>query len=186
MLLDDSREIFALALMSLNYSPNDTNPEHIKQAYLKLVQLIPNIRFFASDGVQAVIIDEDATLGTAWNGDVFKARAENNQIKFIYPKDGFVVWIDCLAMPINPPHPEEAYQFIDYLLEAKTAAKIAMIEGHAITNRAGKALLPARIRNNPVVYPDAKTMQHAYVQRDVGEETLMLYSQYWQAFKLAF
>lgn len=186
MLLDDSREIFSIALMSLNYPPNDTDPIHIKAAYEKLLTLIPNIKLFGSDGIQAVIIDEDAIAGSAWNGDAFKAHAENKRIDFVYPADGFVIWIDCLSMPINPPHPDEAYQFINYILKPETAAKIALIEGHAITNLQGKNLLPKDIRDNTIVYPTDETMKRAHVQRDVGEDTIALYNQYWQDFKLAF
>lgn len=186
MLLDDPREVFAIALMSLNYSPNDTDPAHIQTAYQKLLTLIPNIKLFGSDGIQAIIIDEDAIAGSAWNGDAFKAHAENSQIDFVYPNDGFVIWIDCLAMPVNSPHPDEAYQFINYMLKPETAAKIAMIEGHAITNLPGKMLLPANIRNNTTVYPTDEMMTRAHVQRDVGEETIALYNKYWQDFKLAF
>lgn len=102
MLLDDSREIFAIALMSLGFDPNDTNPNHIKAAYEHLLQLVPNIKLFASDSIQAIMIDEDAFIGSAWNGDAFKAYTENKAIEFIYPQDGFVIWVDCLAIPKNP------------------------------------------------------------------------------------
>lgn len=102
MLLDDSREIFAIALMSLGFDPNDTNPNHIKAAYEHLLQLVPNIKLFASDSIQAIMIDEDAFIGSAWNGDAFKAHTENKAIEFIYPQDGFVIWVDCLAIPKNP------------------------------------------------------------------------------------
>lgn len=186
MLLDDSREVFSMALMSLNYPPNDTNPAHIHAAYEKLLTLTPNIKLFSSDGIQAIIIDEDAIAGAVWNGDAFKAHAENNQIHFVYPDDGFVIWIDCLAVPLNPPHPEAAWQFINYLLKPETAASIALIEGHAITNMEGKKRLPASIRNNVMIYPTDDIMKHGYVQSDVGEETIALYNQYWQALKLAF
>jgi spermidine/putrescine transport system substrate-binding protein len=186
LLLDDSREIFALALLSLHYSPNDENPIHIQQAYQKLKQLIPNIKLFSSDGVQAVIIDEDAIIGSAWNGDALKAHAENPNIAFIYPKEGFVIWIDCLAIPVNPPHPDEAYQFINYLLSASASANIALKEGHAITNREGKKRLPKRIRNNPTVYPSHDILKRGYVQRDVREDTIALFNEYWQKLKLEF
>lgn len=186
MLLDDSREVFAIALLSLGFDANDTNPAHIEAAYQHLLQLIPNIKLFASDSIQAIMIDEDAMLGSAWNGDAFKAHSENAAIRFNFPSDGFVVWVDCLAIPQNAPHLQEAYRFINFLLKPEIAEKIAQIEGHAITNQAGRALLPEAIRNNPLVYPDAKTMAHAHFQRDVGEETLALYNHYWQQFKLAF
>ncbi len=186
MLLDDSREIFAIALMSLGYSPNDTNPIHIEEAYKKLRALIPNIKLFGSDGIQAVMIDGDAIAGSAWNGDAFKARAENPFIHFIYPQEGFVIWVDCLAIPIHPPHPDEAYKFINFMLQADTAAQIALEEGHGITNSAGKSLLPEKIRNDEMVYPAPAILKRGVFQRDVGEETIALYNQYWQELKLAF
>lgn len=186
MLLDDSREIFAIALMSLGFDPNDSNPNHIKAAYEHLLQLVPNIKLFASDSIQAIMIDEDAFIGSAWNGDAFKAHTENKAIEFIYPQDGFVIWVDCLAIPKNPPHLKEAYQFINFILKPETSAQIALKEGHAITNAAGRALLPLPIKNNPVVYPPDEILKKGYFQRDIGEETLALYNQYWEQLKLAF
>lgn len=186
MLLDDSREIFAIALMSLGFDPNDNNPEHIKKAYEYLLQLVPNIKLFASDSIQAIIIDEDALIGSAWNGDAFKAQAENKAIEFLYPEDGFVIWVDCLAIPKNPPHLKEALQFINFMLKAEASAQMALKEGHAITNAKGRTLLPLSIRNNPMIYPSEEIMKKGHFQRDVGEDTLMLYNRYWEQLKLAF
>ncbi|KTD63590.1 spermidine/putrescine-binding periplasmic protein precursor potD (SPBP) [Legionella santicrucis] len=186
MLLDDSREIFAIALMSLGFDPNDNNPEHIKKAYEHLLQLVPNIKLFASDSIQAIIIDEDALIGSAWNGDAFKAKAENKAIEFIYPEDGFVIWVDCFAIPKNPPHLKEALQFINFMLKAEASAQMALKEGHAITNAKGRVLLPLSIRNNPMIYPPEEIMKKGQFQRDVGEDTLMLYNRYWEQLKLAF
>ncbi|ASQ46356.1 ABC transporter substrate-binding protein [Legionella clemsonensis] len=186
MLLDDPREIFAIALMSLGFDPNDTNPVHIDKAFHHLLQLVPNIKLFASDSIQAIMIDEDAIAGSSWNGDAFKAHVENNKIAFNYPQDGFVIWVDCLAIPTNPPHLEEAYEFINFILRPDVGVKIALIEGHAITNAKSKALLPDSFSKNPIVYPSPDVLNRGHFQRDVGEETLALYSQYWQQLKLAF
>ncbi|HBD7397799.1 ABC transporter substrate-binding protein [Legionella longbeachae] len=186
MLLDDSREIFAIALMSLGFDPNDNNPEHIKKAYEHLLQLVPNIKLFASDSIQAIIIDEDALVGSAWNGDAFKAQAENKAIGFVYPEDGFVIWVDCFAIPKNPPHPKEALQFINFMLKAEASAQMALKEGHAITNEKGRALLPLSVKDNPMIYPSEEIMKKGQFQRDVGEDTLMLYNRYWEQLKLAF
>lgn len=186
MLLDDSREIFSLALLSLGFLPNDENPEHIEKAYHALLKLIPNIKLFASDSVQAIIIDEESTAGTAWNGDAFKARQETDAIQFVYPKEGFVIWVDCLAIPLNAPHPTEAYEFINYMLKPNIAVEIALQEGHASANAKGKALLPKSIQNNPVAYPPAKILKNGHFQRDISNKTLALYNQYWERFKLAF
>lgn len=186
MLLDDAREVFSIALMSLGYTPNDNDPQHIEAAFNQLLQLVPNVKLFASDSIQAIMIDEDASAGLSWNGDAFKAQAENKQINFIYPKDGFVIWVDCLAIPVNPPHLAEAYQFIDFMFRPESGMTIALSEGVAVTNAKSQALLPEEIRDNPIVYPSAEVLKASYLQRDVGEKTIELYSKYWQQFKLAF
>lgn len=185
MLLDDPREMFAIALLKLGFSANDQNPKHIQQAYQALIALQPNIKFFASDSVQANIIDEDATIGTIWNGDAHKTQQENPHIQFTLPNEGFVIWIDCLAIPKNAPHLKEAYQFINYLLRADVAKQVALHEGHALTNQAAVALLPPEIRNNPMIYPPNEKLKQATFQNDIGEKAMNLYNQYWQKFKLS-
>ena len=186
MLLDDPREAFAIALIYLGYSANDTNPKHIREAFEALLKLAPNIKLFASESIQAIMIDEDAIAGTAWNGDAYKAQHENKHIQFVYPEDGFVIWIDCLSIPKNPPHEAEAYAFIDFMLRAQTAATVALTEGHAITNDAGISLLPDNIKNNALVYPSKETLKRATIQGDVGEDAIALYHAYWQQLKLSF
>src|SRR3990167_9250576 len=153
MLLNDMRDVFNIALLSLGYSPQDRDPKHIQHAYQALVELAPNIKFFANEGIQALMIDGDALLGTAWNGDAFKAHNENANLNFIFPKEGFVIWMDCLAIPKNAPHPDNAYIFINYMLRPEVAAQIALQEGHAITNKDGRRLLPEKIRTNQNIYP---------------------------------
>ena len=186
MVLDDPRDLFSIALARLHYSMNDTNATHLREAFQSLLALAPNIKLFASESIQAIMIDEDAIAGTTWNGDAFKAHQENPAIQFVYPSDGFVIWVDCLAIPRHAVHLSEAYTFLNFMMEPKIAARVALTEGHAITNQAGRALLPAHIRNNPMVYPSRKTLQRGHVQRDVGEEALALYNNYWQALKLSF
>jgi spermidine/putrescine transport system substrate-binding protein len=98
MFLDDAREVFSTALLMLGYSINDTNPEHIHQAYLELKTLMPNVKLFNSDATISILIDEDATVGMSWSGDVYKASQENAKLQFVYPKDGFEIWVDNLSL----------------------------------------------------------------------------------------
>lgn len=186
LFLDDVRELFSIALLSLGYQPNDDNPTHLKQAFNALKKLAPNIKLFASDGVQAIIIDEDAIAGAIWNGDAIKGQAENRAIRFVYPEEGFIIWVDCLAILKDAPHQKEAYRFINFLLNPSSAKQISLEEGFAITNQAGKQLLPAVIRDNPIMYPAKNILKRGYFQRDLSDETIALYNDYWEQLKLSF
>ena len=183
MLLDDSREVFSIALRTLGYSANDNNPEHIKQAYLKLKELLPNVKIFNSAPI-SILIDEDATVGMVYNGDLYKAKSENPQLEFIYPKDGFIIWVDNFAIPKNAPHRENAYKFLNFLLRADIAKAIVMETYFPTTNSAAQKLLPAEIRDNPTVFPAREVMRHGEFQTDIGDGALALYEKYWERLKM--
>lgn len=184
LLLDDLREAFSISLLSLGYSLNDTDPAHLKQAYLKLKELMPNIKLFASDAVQSIIIDEDATLGVAWNVDIAKAQRENPHIKFIYPKSNFIIWTDCLAIPKNAPNLKNAYRFINFLMRPDIAKEVAITEGYTITNLAARKLLPKEMQQDPTRYPPLSILKRGQFQRDIPDDALTLYSRYWTLLKL--
>lgn len=185
MLLDDMRDVFSMSLISLGYDPNDLDPKHIEEAYQHLLKLVPNIKLFASNAIKSLIIDEDAYIGTAWNGDIAKAQAENPNILFVYPEEGSLLWVDCLAIPKNAPHLAEAYEFINFLLRPQSGADIILKEGYTATNLASRQLLHPNIRNNQIIFPDHSKLKHSYYLRDVGEKVLDLYNTYWEKLKLA-
>ena len=184
MLLDDSREVFSMALLSLGYSANDRDPQHIKAAFLKLKALMPNVKVFASGTVVSIIIDEDATVGMAWNGDAFKASLDNPNVKFVFPAEGFVIWVDTFAIPKNAPHKTEAYAFLNFILRPDIAKQIALSTNFPIANFAAQQQLPANIRNNPVSYPSKEVLKHGQFQTDLGDAALKLYEQYWEELKM--
>jgi spermidine/putrescine transport system substrate-binding protein len=185
LILNDPRDVFSMSLLSLGYEPNDKDPKHIKQAYEKLLSLMPNVKIFASEGLKSMIIDEDVMAGMMWSGDITKAIDENKDIKFIYPKEGFVIWSDGLSIPINPPHPEAAHKFINFMLEPENAAFLAQISGYAITNQAGKNLLPKELKDNQINYPSKEILKRGYIQRNIDEKVLKLYNKYWGDLKLS-
>jgi spermidine/putrescine transport system substrate-binding protein len=184
MLLDDTREVFSMTLISLGYPANDRNPEHIKAAFLKLKELMKNVKVFSTETVVSIMIDEDATLGMAWNGDTFKASQENPNVKFIFPKDGFVIWVDNFSIPIDAPHKEAAYTFINFVLRPDIAKAIAIYTAFPTTNLAAQNILPPKIRNNNVAYPPKEILRRGQFQIDVGDETLALYEKYWEELKM--
>jgi spermidine/putrescine transport system substrate-binding protein len=185
MLLDDMREVFSMSLLSLGYTINDTDPDHIRAAFLHLQKLTQNIKVFSTETVTSIMIDEDATAGMGWNGDTFKAQQENSQVNFIFPQDGFVIWVDNLSIPKNAPHKKEAYAFINFLLRPDIAKAIALYTHFPITNLAGQQLLPKEIRNNPTIYPSPSVMKRGQFQTNLPDDILNLYEKYWEELKMS-
>jgi spermidine/putrescine transport system substrate-binding protein len=184
MLLDDSREVFTIALRMLGYSINDKNPEHIHEAYLKLKELSSNIRLFNMDAVVSILIDEDVFIGQTMSGDFYNARNENPKLQFVYPKDGFSIWIDNFALLKNAPHKDSAYLFLNFMMRPDIAKRASMAVSYSSANLAAQKIMPDKLRNDPVLYPSHEILKRGEVQRDIGEEAFAKIEAYWEKLKM--
>ena len=82
-----------------------------------------------------------ADLTMEWNGDILQVMEEDDDISYVVPKEGGLLWQDCLCIPVGAPHPENAHKFINYILDAKAGAAIADFIYYATPNKAAKNLL---------------------------------------------
>lgn len=185
LLINDIREVFGFALISAGFSTNDINPAHIKKAYQQMLKLMPNVRIITTDAsYMNMYIDEDATLGIVYSGDAFVITQENPNLVYIYPKDGFDIWIDCLAIPKYAPHYENALKFINFIMQPKIAKEITMGIGYATPNLAGMKQLPKKYRDNPILNPDQKILKRGQIETDTSS-VMNLYEHYWQLLRLS-
>ncbi len=179
MLLNDMRDVFAIALLSLGYSINDSNPRHINEAYCKLKKLLPNVKVFNIDTVPNIYIDEDAVIGMAWSGDARLAMKENTDLIYIYPREGYSIWIDNLAIIKNAPHIENAHRFINFLLRPDIAKTIATTLGYATANATA-----ARMMKNNTDGSIKNILEKGNIQMDLSDEVKHIYEKYWERLKI--
>jgi len=183
LLFDDSIETFAVGLKALHYSLNSTSATEIHAAYEKLRKLMPNVRLFNTDAVINIYIDEDATIGMVWNGDAALAHKENPHLQFVYPKDGFTIWVDYFAVPSQAQHLRNAERLINFFSRPDIAAKIAGEHYYSTANSGALALLPDSYRSNPVIHPSHKVISRGEMQQYLGKASI-IYQKYWQLLKL--
>jgi spermidine/putrescine transport system substrate-binding protein len=183
LIIDEMRTAFDVGLKVSNYSVNTQDPMQIKQAYENLVTLMPNIKLFNITGPQSIYANEDATVGLGFNGDIYLAMQRNSNIDFIYPEDGVFLWVDSMAIPSKPPHLENAYKFINFILRADIGEQVAENIGYSSPNAAAIKLLPAEIRNNKILYPSQEELSKSSFETDIGAAN-EIYQNYWQMLKL--
>lgn len=184
ILPDEAREVFGATLKSLGYSSNDENPKHIKEAYLKIKALLPNVKLFNEDAESNLFIDEDVTAGIILNGDADHAHHENKFVQFIYPKEGVIVWLDAMAIPKNAPHLKATYQFINFIMQPKIAKEIALSMGYSSPNLAAIKLMPAAVQHNLTLYPKKYQLKHATFESEMSNKMRTLMENYWLKLKL--
>lgn len=178
LLSNDVREVFHVALVTLGHSGNSTDPAEIEAAYEKLRELMPNVRAFNSDAPRLPYLAGEADLGFCWNGEAYMGAQEMPSLRFVYPSEGVIMWIDSFVIPANAPNPDAAHAFLDFMMEPEVAKEICEELGYATPNLAAVALLDEELRENRTVYPTEQELRGGEFQVDVGE-ALLLYQRYW-------
>jgi spermidine/putrescine transport system substrate-binding protein len=182
LLLNDMREVFSMGLKVLGHSINTTDKSQIQAAYEKLAEIMPNVRVFDAESPKTKFLAREVAAGMLWNGEAYMANKENSGIRYVYPKEGAMMWMDSLVISAGAGNVDGAYQFIDFVLRPEIARQISEEVGYSSPNLAAIKLLPEKVRNNPTVYPSDEDLKNAEFQSDVGE-ALPVYDQYWQRLK---
>ena len=124
ILIDDQRIVIGMALMALGYDMNDTDEAHLEEAKDWLLELKDNIKAFDSDSPKTFMISKETSIGVIWNAEAALAMERDPNLKVVYPSEGFSVSIDNFAIPKGAKNIDNAYLFIDYILEGRVMEKI--------------------------------------------------------------
>ncbi len=159
MALDAPVEVMASALRYLGEDPDSKDPTVLAKGAALLDKVRPYIRKFHSSEYINALANGDICLALGWSGDagIAKSRAEeaNNGVDIAYtvPKEGALLWFDLLAMPADAPNPDNAYAFLDYLLQPEVMAKISNFVTYPNAVPASSAFIDEAVKGNPSLFP---------------------------------
>lgn len=182
VLLDGGRDIIGLTLQSLGYSLNTTDENELAEAKAKLLELKPNVIGFDANQPHSKIISGEAVAGYMFGSQVTAAMAANEAVRFAYPEEGLGMYTDCVVMAQNAPNEENAYKFINFILEGENSAAISNIINYTNCNTAAREFLSEEFLNNETINIPADVMEKSESYMDLGEATA-LYDDIWVAFK---
>jgi len=157
------------ALLYLGRDPNSERPEDLAAAMDVLMAVRPYVREITASTVTQQMVDGQACIATSVSSDFYTAQrlaretGRDIELRYVVPREGGLLWFDMLAIPADAPNPGNAHRLIDYLMRPEVIARITEHTGFANANATGTALLPAELRNDPTVYPDAATLQRLRV-----------------------
>jgi spermidine/putrescine-binding protein len=200
--IDDSRAIIGVALTTLGYDVNTTDPKQLDEAKAKLKQLMPNIKVFDSDSPKTELIAGDADLGIVWTAEAELAHQQNPAITFIYPTEGAINWQDNWGIAKDAAHEDAAYAWLNYSMQPDlfwmmlrdfpyinpNQATLNFAKGNSmkVTDANGAettlgALYDTYIAS-PITNPPAEAVKKGHRAVDVGDATA-LFDQVWTEVK---
>ena len=106
-------------------------------------------------------------MSMAYNGDAQVLQSLNDQLKFVLPKEGTAIWMDCFAVNHEAAKKPIVWEFLNYIHQPKVAAKIADSLKFATTNKSAEQFLSASFKRNPVIYPSQAIMNRSTVYKSL-------------------
>lgn len=182
-MLNDQREVFGAVLRSMGQSMNTTDPLIIEAAKQKLIAQKPLVKTYASDHYDQLLASGDVILAQGWGGPVARAMADRPSIRYVVPKEGGTIWADCLVVLQSSRHKVLAMTFINFLIDARVAARTSERLLFAAANRESRALVKKDVLENPAVYPPVDLIPRLEWMADVGK-AMRLYDRAWTELKM--
>lgn len=168
-MLDDGREVISSAIKLAGGSLNTRDPKVIEKAKQQILKIRGSIKAFNTD-VKATLISGEVVAAQAYSSDALQARRETGgKIEYVVPVEGGTIWLDNLVVPKGAPHAREAYELINFLLDAKTMARTVQAIFVAPANLEVLPLLPEDIRRNAGLFPPPEALDRLEMMQDLGE-----------------
>jgi spermidine/putrescine transport system permease protein len=182
LLLDDTREVFGMALKKLGYSLNSTDPDQIRRARDLLLREKPLVKGYNSSNFEQDLAAGDAWIAQAYNGNMTFVMRDEPRIRYVIPKEGCTISVDCACLPLHAPHRELAEDFLNYFHRPEVAARFVNDCGFNTPNRYRQQEIDPWLLANPAVFPDPVSLVRCEFMRDLGP-VISLYDQSWTEIK---
>ena len=173
-LLNDA-DIVRAALKLLGYSLDTRDERQIGEAAAALIEAKPNIKAFAPDTGQDLLLLGEVDLCMEWSGDIQQVMAEDDDLAYVVPEEGALLWVDTMCIAKGAPHLGSAHAFINFILEGEVHGKIASEIQYACPNWAALEHVPRADLENHAIYPNDAMLGRCEFATYKGEEVEGLY-----------
>ncbi len=188
-ILDSPTDIMLMVLRYLGLDGDTTNVADYEKVVEAFKPIRQYIRTFDNQNYLNAIPNGELCVINNWSGDyaVAKSRAAEAgvgmNLAYFVPKTGAPAWIDVMSIPSDAPNVDNAYAFLDYLLQPEVIAACTNYTAYANANLASKPFVDPAILSDPAVYPDEETIKRLWAPKPLNEEQDRAITRAWTAIK---
>ena len=174
----EMQDVVNLAILYVGGQPCTTDREILRQARDALVAAKP--KWMSMDyGMTEKLSNADVPASVNWNGSTFRARENNPDVTYGYPKEGYVVWMDNVALLADATNVEEAKTFMNFIMDPENAAMISEFARYANGIEGSEAFLPEDMATAPEIVVPEELEDAGVFSMACDSETNAMYTAIW-------
>ena len=188
-ILDSPSDILLMVLKYIGADPDNATEADYRKAAEVFKPIRQYIRTFDNTNYLNAIPNKELCVINNWSGDynTAKTRAQEAGVEinlgYFVPKTGAPAWVDCLCIPSDAQHKENAYTFLEYMLQPEVVAKCSNFTNYANGNLASKPFVDPALLSNPAVYPDQEVMKRLWAPAMMTPEQERTMTRIWTDIK---
>jgi spermidine/putrescine transport system substrate-binding protein len=165
-LLTEMRDSVGLTMLGMGKDPTTGSVDDMMAAVNKMNDNVKNgqIRRFTGNDYLKDLPKGDTWIAHGWSGDAVQLQADNKNIEFIHPDEGFMLWTDNMMVPVGAPHAYTAEVFMNYVYDPQVQAQIEDYVNYVPPVKGVQEVLAKMdppLAKSPLLFPDDATLQRA-------------------------
>jgi spermidine/putrescine transport system substrate-binding protein len=174
----EMNDIIGLAILNVGGELCTTDLEVLRQVRDMLVAAKEHWLSMDYDS-EAKMSNNDIMAAMTWNGPSMRARLNNPPVQFGYPAEGYIVWMDSVALLSDAQNVDEAYEFLNFIMAPENAALISNYARYANGISGSEEFMDPEMASAPeVVIPEEHRANGRFLPTCSPEAT-ELYSRIW-------
>jgi spermidine/putrescine transport system substrate-binding protein len=183
--LTEMRDTMGLILRSNGHDPENFTEEEFDDALNTLQAAVDSgqIRRFTGNDYAQDLAKGDIAACVAWSGDVIQLNFEDENIRFVTPESGVMLWSDNMQVPNRATHQTNAEELMNYYYEPAVAAELAAYVNYicpVVGAQDEMADIDPELAENELIFPSESTLSNAKVFMALNEAQERIFEQRFQ------
>lgn len=166
-MLSQSRELIDIALKTLGHSVNTTDKKVYEEVKKLLKEQQPYVKKYDVPSVNdtSALVKGTVVAAMTYNGDAMMLNDVDENIIYVTPEEGGVLWVDYLVVFAKGKNKKLAQDFINFLNLPENAAQLAQHVYYASPNMEAEKLLPKDFLEDIKIYPPEDILKRYEIEK---------------------
>lgn len=183
-MFDNMRDTIGVALKTLGYSLNSTDPNQLEEAKELLIKQKEELNpTYGADEVLDLMKSGEKKIAMIWSGEGLNLEAEDSRFKYVIPEEGADYWLDSWAIPKDAQNVSGAEKFINFMSDKDIALRTADEIGYTSPQKQAIEEQPSEIKNNENAYMPQEILDKCEEYKSLEGDDLKLYEKIWMQIK---